>query len=153
LAAWADPAVATLRTRRPLRVDVLRDRSNEVWRPLLAIAELAGDAWAARARRAALALSAGGESDPSLGLLPVGDVRAGFDQHDVERLSTVDLIAYLGRGDESPWGEWWLDPKTEQPTKHAPRRLAKLLQPYGVGPRVLRLGERTAKGYRREDFV
>jgi hypothetical protein len=44
-----------------------------VWRPLLAIAALAGRDWAARARRAAVALAAGETSDePSLGLLLLG---------------------------------------------------------------------------------
>ena len=34
----------TMRLIRPARIDGLRDRTNEVWRPLLAIAELAGEA-------------------------------------------------------------------------------------------------------------
>jgi hypothetical protein len=45
------------------RVEGLRDRQNKVWRPLLAIAALAGRDWAARARRAAVALAAGETSD------------------------------------------------------------------------------------------
>jgi hypothetical protein len=153
LEAWSESALETLTATRPRRVEGLRDRQNEVWRPLLAIAELDGEAWAARARRAALALSAGADDeDPSLGLLLLADVQAVFDERQAERIATADLIAHLGRLEESPWGEWWLDAKTDEPLRTAPRRLAQLLRPYGIRSTTVR-GERRAKGYRREDFL
>ncbi len=154
LETWTDLAVEALRGTRPLRVDGMRDRANEVWRPLLAIAELAGPVWAARARRAALALSADGVDDgPSLGLLLLNDIRTLFDDQQVERTATADVLKQLARVEESPWREWWLDDRTGEPTASGPRRLAKLLAPYGIKPKVVRIGTETPHGYRREQFI
>jgi Protein of unknown function (DUF3631) len=152
LKTWAKASLETLKAARPGRVDGLRDRSNEVWRPLLAIAELAGEVWGARARRAAVALAAGDDEDPSLGLLLLADIRTVFDERQAERIATMDLVTYLGAFDESPWGEWWLDAKTGEPLRSAPHRLAQLLRPYRIRSTTAR-GERRAKGYKRESFV
>jgi hypothetical protein len=154
LEAWTEEAIEQLRGSRPERVEGLRDRTNEVWRPLLAIAGLDGDPWVARARRAALTLSAGEDEDPSLGLLLLADCRTVFDKCRAERLATAELVAELGELDESPWAEWWLDAKTDEPLRTAPRRLAQLLRPYGIRSKNVRIDdERTPKGYKREDFV
>jgi Protein of unknown function (DUF3631) len=156
LDSWADLHLETLRAARPARVEGLRDRTNEVWRPLLAIAELDGvdGPWAARARRAAVALGTDSPEDASLGLLLLGDVRAVFAAREAERIATADLIGALGGIEESPWGEWWLDRQTDEPTKGAARRLAQLLRPYGIRSKNVRVDEtRTPKGYRREDFL
>ena len=153
LGSWAGMAIETLRAARPARVDGLRDRTNEVWRPLLAIAELAGGDWPARSRRAALSLAAEDAEDVSLGILLLGDIRTIFDEQEAERIATADLIGALAAFEESPWGEWWLDPKTEEPAKAAPRKLASFLHPYGVRPTTVRVGEKTPRGYRQEDFL
>jgi Protein of unknown function (DUF3631) len=153
LAAWTAIEVETLQATRPARIDGLRDRTNEVWRTLLAIAELAGEPWSARARRAALGLAPQADEDASLGVLLLGDIQNVFDQREAERIATADLIDALGRFDESPWGEWWLDLKTDEPLRMAARRLAQLLRPFGIRSRVVRVEDKTPKGYRREDFV
>jgi hypothetical protein len=152
LKAWAVPALDVLRAARPDRVEGVRDRTMEVWRPLLAIAELDGEPWSARARRAVVSLTGGEEEDPSLGLLLLEDIRTVFRERDVVRLASADLIAGLAQLEESPWGEWWIDPKTEAPSRTAPRRLAQLLHPYGIRPGNVRIDENVARGYKREDF-
>jgi hypothetical protein len=150
----ASGAVESLRGMSFIRVEGLRDRQNEVWRPLLAIAELAGPTWLTRGRRAAVALAAGETSDePSLGLLLLTDIRAVFEQRQAERIATADLIRTLAGIDESPWGEWWIDAKTEEPNRSGSRRLAQLLRPYGIRPKVIRIGELTPRGYERDDFA
>jgi hypothetical protein len=154
LGSWADHAVGALRAARPDRIEGLRDRMNEVWRPLLAIAELAGDEWPARARRAAVELAErADDTDASLGLLLLADVQSVFVERDVERIATADLLAALGSFEESPWAEWWLDPHTGSPRSGAPRRLAQLLGSYGIRSRDVRVGEGSKKGYKREEFV
>jgi hypothetical protein len=153
LEAWASDALEGLRVARPDRIDGLRDRTNEVWRPLLAIAELAGESWGARARRAAIALAAGDDDDPSWGLLLLADCHTVFEEGGADRIATADLVYNLAGVEESPWAEWWIDGKTGEPSRSAPRRLAQLLRPYGIRSQTVRLDEeRTAKGYRREDF-
>jgi uncharacterized protein DUF3631 len=151
--AWAGAETKELRSLRPPRLEGLRDRANEVWRPLLAIAERAGGDWPTRARRAALVLSAPIDEDPSLGVLLLADVRAIFDERKVERIATADLLRALAAVEESPWGEWWIDAKTDEPLKSGPRRLAQLLRPHGIRPSVVRIGMLTPRGYRRVDFL
>jgi hypothetical protein len=154
LEAWAAASLDGLKAARPDRIEGLRDRSNEVWRPLLAIAELAGETWAARARRSAVALAANDDDDPSWGLLLLADCHTVFEERGAERIATADLVHYLGELEESPWGEWWIDGKTAEPLRSAPRRVAQLLKPYGIHSKNVRIDEsRTPKGYRREDFA
>jgi hypothetical protein len=125
-----------------------------VWRPLLAIATLAGERWLEQARRAAAALCTRETSDePSLGLLLLGDVRTVFAERSADRLATVDLIRSLAELEESPWGEWWIDARTDEPNQRGSRRFAQLLRPYGIRPTVLRIGSTTPRGYKREAFV
>jgi Protein of unknown function (DUF3631) len=74
--AWADAAVPRLADAEPALPEELGDRAQDVWEPLLAIADMAGEVWAARARAAAVALSPpvtlttsrpGGGSSPTSG--------------------------------------------------------------------------------------
>jgi Protein of unknown function (DUF3631) len=153
LGVWAKVDVDGLKLARPVRIDGLRDRTNEVWRPLLAIADVAGEAWLARARRAALGLAPQADEDASLGILLLTDIRAVFDEREAERIATSDLLYALARFEESPWVEWWIDAKTGEPTKAAPRRLAQLLKPFGIISKNVRLDERVQRGYKREDFA
>jgi hypothetical protein len=155
LEAWAGESVERLRASRPERIDGLRDRTTEVWRPLLAIAELDGEPWAARAKRAPLALAAGDDDDEaSIGILLLEDIRAVFDQRKAERIASSDLILQLAREfPESPWEEWWLDQKGDLPARGAFRRLADRLKPYGIRSKDVRVGNGSQKGYKREDFL
>jgi hypothetical protein len=162
LQAWADNAVEALRKIPPTKIDGLRDRTNEVWRPLFGLATAADGRWPARAHRAAIELAGISTADePSVGVLLLSDVRDVFAaeserlEEAVEAIATADLIALLARIEESPWGDWWIDPKEETPKKAAPRRLAKLLRPFGIRSRKLRLDGQTpgVHGYRRTDFL
>jgi Protein of unknown function (DUF3631) len=151
LQAWAEPAVKKLLPMRPPRVEGVRDRTNEVWRPLLAIAELAGREVNTRARRTVRALYCGGNDEPSEGLRLLGDCRTVFGER-LQQIATVDLIVQLGLIEESFWGEKWID-QMGIPNKGAPSRLAKLLRPFGVRPTDVRVGDWNGKGYCRDDFV
>jgi hypothetical protein len=59
LAEWLTPHEDALAASRPDLPDRLDDRAQYVWEPLLAIAELAGGDWPARARRRARAFDRG----------------------------------------------------------------------------------------------
>ena len=48
--------------------ETLHDRAQDLWRPLLAIAEEVGSGWIDRARRAAVELAQGQPSENSLGV-------------------------------------------------------------------------------------
>jgi hypothetical protein len=123
----------------------LPDRAADAWEPLLAIADAAGGIWPARARRAAVVLHASREQDDSLGLRLLSDIRLVFEARDVERIFTGDLITALQADEEGPW--------VSDRSPLTPHRLAKLLHPFEIGSKQVRIGPTSLKGYGREAFV
>ncbi len=153
LAAWAIEAVPRLREARPQIPAGLNDRAAEGWEPLLAIADEAGGEWPQRARDAALALHGEGEVDgESIGVLLLAAIREIFQANGVDRLPTADLLKGLVDLEDGPWAEWWGKQVREGDTRGPAHRLAKLLRPYGIVPRTIRLGGSTSKGYLEGDF-
>jgi hypothetical protein len=124
------------------------DRPADVWEPLLMVAELAGGEWPARAREACQAFVTGDSDDAvSLGVRLLTDLLDAFrDAADlVPARSTEAILSHLHGLDEAPWGDWYGKP-------FSARNLAKLLKPYGVKSRLVRIGASPARGYRREDL-
>ena len=74
-------------------------------------------------------------------MLLLSDVRTVFVERDTERLSTEMLLDALRGLDESPWSDWYGKPLTV-------RGLARLLQPYAIGPR----SDGNSRGYKRRAF-
>jgi Protein of unknown function (DUF3631) len=143
--SWAGHHGPALAEARPELPDELDDRAQDAWEPLLAIAELAGEEWPARARAAALALADAREDD-SAGVRLLADIRAIFAAQDVDRVSSATLAAQLHEIEEAPWSEWYGKPLTKT-------GIARLLAHFDVRPRTVRLDdETTAKGYRRDQF-
>jgi hypothetical protein len=145
LRAWAEATSPSLRTANPELPDELSDRAADGWEPLLAIADLAGDEWATEARRAAVILSAPGDEDElALGPLLLAGIRRAMDGR--QAISTADLLASVNADEELPFGAWNEGRGIEA------RRLARLLKPYGIKPKSVRMGDGTPKGYALEDL-
>jgi hypothetical protein len=107
--------------------------------PLLAIAELAGGDWPISARAGCVELYGGRQiEDESAGIRLLADIRDVFGGRD--RVTTAALLDGLRDLDESPWGDWFGKPLTT-------RALSKLLKPFGVKSRTIRVDGETAKGY------
>jgi putative DNA primase/helicase len=147
-ARWVRDAQEQLRGADPHIPDALHDRAADNWRPLLAIADLAGGPWPARARTAVLRLS--GEAVEEAGESPrtllLGDLRTLFTERGANRLSSSDIVAELKRREDRPWPEW------SHGRGLSARGLAHLLKPFGIGPRTVREGGTVVKGYIRADF-
>jgi hypothetical protein len=152
LQTWAESAAPVLEESDPLPVAGLNDdRAAEGWEPLLAIAELAGPKWEARARQAALSLSGPErdlESSPGVELLAA--IKNVFDRSDQDALPTLSLIVALSLDEDSPYQNWSEDGR---PAKGVPHRLAKMLRPYRIRPTDLRTSNGVVKGYRSHDFT
>ena len=130
----------------PAIPDQLGDRAADGWEPLLAIADAAGGSWPSRARKAAVALAAAGAvDDESWGITLLADLRSVFGERDVEHLWTGALIEALIAIEESPWGDVRGKPLS-------PTHLAKLLRPFGIGPKPIRQGPDVKRGYLAADF-
>jgi hypothetical protein len=125
--------------------DELPDRAADAWEPLLAIADAAGGDWPARARRAAIILHADRADDDSLGLRLLADTRLAFDRLGKERVATSDLIEALQSDEESPWVD----------DRHplTPERLARLLRPFRIRSRQMKVNGLNVRGFLRESFV
>jgi hypothetical protein len=144
LAAWASGAVEALRMAEPGLPDELNDRAQDVWEPLLAIADAAGGDWPKRARKAAVALHGAVTSDDSRGVALLADIRDVFAGHeDPDKVGSSELVRDLRTIEEAPWAD-------DELTTH---RLASMLAEFEIRPKQIRIGDRSVKGYHRESFA
>ncbi|MBN9756802.1 DNA primase [Pseudonocardia sp. Ae406_Ps2] len=142
LAAWMDRvAEEHLAGADPVMPEQVTDRNAEIWEPLLAIADLAGDHWPDTARAAAVHfVGQATETGTSVGTRLLADLRALFVAHETDRMATSDIIGRLCTDDESGWAD--LDGRPLDG-----RRLARELSRYGVRPGSIRVGGHVTKGY------
>lgn len=143
LVRWSGTDTLTaLRVARPTLPAQLSDRAQDVWEPLLAIADMAGADWPALARRAAVALMGSVEdTDPAVEMLT--DIASEVLIDETRSvIPTAEIIAKLVALDHRAWATW----KHDKPI--SPRGLARLLGPVGVHPTRLE----HVRGYRRDAF-
>lgn len=154
LADWAAGAAEQLSTAEPALPEALTDRQQDGWEALLAIADLAGAAWPAKARLAAGALHRPSDtSEGSYGLVLLADLRRAFDEIGEPFLPTKELLVFLiNECETSPWAEWWSRSCGAGNTQGPASRLSKMLKPYAIERTTQRRGADTFKGYKREAF-
>jgi hypothetical protein len=129
----------------PTLPDQLSDRAQDIWEPLLAVAEHAGGPWPRRAIAAAVHLhTSGDQAGETIGVQLLADCHTEFGSD--EHLWTGTLLERLHLLDEAPWSDWYGKPITA-------RFLADRLRPYGIRSRNVRTSDGQAKGYRRSDFA
>ena len=125
--------------------DGIEDRNADVWEPLLAVADLAGGEWPERSRRAAVTLvAAAADQKQSLGIQLLADLRTVFG--DADAMFTETILEKLNALEESPWADLRGKPLD-------PRGLASKLRRYELHPKTVRVGDNTAKGYKREGLA
>lgn len=153
---WANAETDRLRENYPDLPEELDDRAQDMWEPLLQIADYVGGAWPEVARRAALALSVNGDrGNESYRVELLAAIRDVFDaredEADHDRISTSDLIRSLAADDEMWWTEWW-DTRTDEPARGSQRKLASILKEFGIHSETIRLSDGAKKGYKRAAF-
>jgi putative DNA primase/helicase len=148
IARWTADHIDPLRNADPEVPEELHDRAADNWRPLLAIADEAGDPWPHLARTAAIALTRT-DTDDAPGIRLLEDIRA-FSITAPNRTSSIftkDLLQALHANEQRPWATW------TRGRPITPHQLSRLLGPFGIpSPRTIRIGQKTGKGYRFEDF-
>jgi putative DNA primase/helicase len=149
IARWAADHIDTLRNADPEVPEELHDRAADNWRPLLAIADEAGDPWPQLARTAAITLTRT-DTDDAPGIRLLEDIRA-LSITAPNRSSgifTKDLLQALHANEQRPWATW------TRGRPITPHQLSRLLGPFGIpSPRTIRIGQKTGKGYRFDDFA
>jgi hypothetical protein len=134
--ANADPATGTL---------VNRPADN--WRPLMAIADLAGGEWSKRARSIAESAQTA-KQDQSKRTMVLSDIRDIFTARaKIDRLRSAEMADALGAMENRPWSEW----RNGGPI--TPAALARLLAPFEIAPGTKRGGVATFRGYLLSDFT
>jgi putative DNA primase/helicase len=154
MARWSQDHSEQLAASNPEMGDGLQNRTADNWRPLFAIADVAGGEWPARVREAAEATVLA-MNEESINLILLSDIKGIFDgcpDHDneaapIDRISSAALVAQLKEIEGRPWAEW----KGGKPI--TANSLARLLGRFEIISRTIRLSSnQTAKGYYRSDF-
>jgi hypothetical protein len=141
LTDWLDTVADAVAEAEPVMPEGVTDRPAEIWEPLLAIADAAGDHWPTTARKACqhFVIDAGPQTT-SPGIRLLADLRVIYAERDTDRLTTVELITSLCALDDAPWGDFGDRPLDA-------RRLARELGRYGVSPVSFKANGASTKGY------
>ena len=125
----------------------LINRAADNWRPLFAIADIAGGKWPRLARSTAKSAEASKE-DQSIKTILLSDIRDVItERRQSDRISSNELAAALGAIEGRPWAEW----RNGKPM--TANGLARMLGPFGILPGTKRAGSDTFKGYLNSDFA
>lgn len=144
LADWSLLAAERLAEFQVETIHQISDRAEEIWEPLLAIADDAGGDWPSRARVAVLRLAGEESGDQDHGLLLLTKLREMFEATNV--LTSKAICISLREDPELPFGDYRRGDGINA------RGLSQLLRPYGVGPQQIRLGPDKIRGYRTQQF-
>jgi hypothetical protein len=125
----------------------LSARQSDVWRPLLAIAAVAGGHWPKTAADAAVGShkDTGDEGDNALLLLE--DLKALFEAEQADALFSEKIVEYLVEQEVRPWPEY------QHGKPITASGVAKLLKRFGVRSKNVRDPDEQRKGYKLEDLA
>ncbi len=148
LARWAADNRTQLESFDPAMPEGVFNRLADNWRPLFAVAQIAGGDWPARAAAAFTAMTATDEMDShGIGASLLADIRTIFTDAGTDRLASARIAEVLGTMDGKPWPEF----KNGKPI--TPNQVARLLRRFDIHSRTIRLDDHsTAKGYPLSDF-
>lgn len=127
-------------------LDFLEDREEDIWRPLFAMCAVFASQRLPELKERALALS--GEkaeqiTEDSLSVRLLTDILQVWPDSE-EKVSSEMLAARLQDLPESPW---------RKEVELTPRKLSRMLKPFGISSKVVRMGDSTPRGYVRAEFI
>jgi putative DNA primase/helicase len=124
--------------------ETLHDRAQDLWRPLFAIAELAGGDWPDRARRSAVELSGVVQHGNSPEAQLLVSIRLLFEKEQTDRLSSEAIVCALAEAENSVG--------SNRPS-FTKAQLARRLAPLGIRPTIVyRTRNQVRRGYLLKDF-
>jgi hypothetical protein len=124
------------------------NRLADNWRPLFAIAEIAGGDWPQRAADAFTKLTGKEDSDAQgIGTMLLADIRQAFDETHAERIFSKSLVETLCAMTDRQW------PEAHKGKPISQTWLARRLRSFGISSRDVRIGDNRAKGYELADFT
>jgi putative DNA primase/helicase len=148
LARWAADNFKGIEACDPQLPDGAHNRLADNWRPLFAIAAIAGGDWPRRAAAAFTALASRADMDAQgTGSLLLSDIAAVFQETGADKLPSAMLAEKLANIEGRPWADFG---RASKPI--TPNQLAKLLRPFKVSPKAMRIGDDIQRGYLLADF-
>lgn len=145
---WSTDNQSALSSAEPALPQEIDDRAADCWFALLAIADRCGGQWPKNARVMAIDVMAGRDDASGLGVQLLRDLRDVFDRNSADRMSSAGILGELVAMEDRPWPEY----QRGQPM--TARQLAKVLEPFGITPKTIRLpNDTTPKGYLRVDLA
>lgn len=147
LAGWLHAHLAELEAAEPPMP--VEDRAADTWEPLVAVADLAGGTWPARARKAVTTLTAEADEAGNVShrIRLLTDIRAAFDVlGNPAAAPTADLLAVLNGDPEAPWAD-------SGPNGLTGKKLGDLLREFDIRSETIRFPVGQAKGYTRDAFT
>jgi putative DNA primase/helicase len=143
IARWVSDNRVTLERHEPDMPGWMFNRQADNWRPLFAIADIAGGDWPGHARAAAERICGGADEETSVRVQLLKDIGELFKKHNTDQLSSEIIAQELAVMEDRPWPEWG---RTGKPIS-APQ-VARQLKPFSIIPKVIRIGDKTPRGYR-----
>jgi putative DNA primase/helicase len=148
LARWCSDNRAAFESCDPKLPAGAFNRLADNWRPLSAIAEVAGGDWPRRCAEAFAKLTSTDDLNAhGIGTLLLADIAEIFDKTATDKIPSVRLADELAAIEGRPWAEWG---KHRKPI--SPNQLANQLHRFGIKPDGIRVGDHTPRGYRLTDF-
>jgi len=118
------------------------DRAMDNWSPLIAVADTIG--WNEASRQAMIILNLESEDDIAIETKLLADIQEVFANKD--RMFSSDLVQALISDEDNIWCEW----KHGKPM--TANSLSRLLKPYKINPKNMRIGLTVKKGYALSQF-
>ena len=151
---WAVDHVEALKDAEPVMPELLHDRAQDNWEPLIAIADAAGGEWPDRARKAALLLQQAAEEmdEDEVGVQLLHDIDAVFELEGGDRITTAVLLIRLHDMEERLWATYG-----RSETRLTGHQLGALLRQFDVRSRQMKFkieGEMVNRqGYEKSQFI
>lgn len=147
---WCADNHAVLTSADPVMPQAF-NRVADVWRPLFAVALVAGGDWPARCAKAFAKLQRVDADDEPVAVQLLQDSATIMDTAGTDTMPSAELVERLAALDEKPWPAW------NHGKPISPRQVANMLRGFGVRPQKFRddaagLTPGT-RGYHRRDFV
>jgi len=148
LARWCADNAPRLESCDPVLPSGTFNRLADNWRPLFAIAEIAGGDWPQRAADSFAKLTAKTDVDAQgIGTMLLADIQQVFTETGGSRIFSITLVENLCAKSDRPW------PEANRGKQISDTWLARRLRDFGIYSRTLRIGNKRFKGYEISDFA
>ena len=148
LARWTADNAARLEMCDPILPANAANRLADNWRPLFAVAEIAGGDWPRRAASAFAMLTAKTDMDAEgIGAMLLADIREIFARTEADPFPSADLVAALAEMEDRPW------PEFSHGIPITTTKLSRILKRIQINSGTKRRGAETFKGYTRASFA